>query len=262
MNGVDIMRLSLEEVVDILKGQEKTKVKIKVRRSSWPEDREFEITRQKINLPSVRYIMLPGNIGYLALTGFQRECSDEIEKALLILEQQGMKVLILDLRNNPGGLLEAAVDVVDKFLPEGKLIASSKGRDPFIAKEQKYYSKAEGTHPDYPLFVLVNRGSASASEIVSGALQDHKRATIIGEVTFGKGSVQQLFEVMSTEGKTRLRLTIAKYYLPSGRSIHKEEGSKEGGVKPDIEMKEQDLVPPWNLTLFRNLKKRKRSRNT
>jgi carboxyl-terminal processing protease len=256
VDGVDILRLSLEEVVDKLKRKENTKVKIKVRRLTWPEEREFEIICEKINLPSTRYTMLPGDIGYLALAGFQEESSDEVEAALVKLESQGMKALILDLRNNPGGLLDAAVDVADKFLPGEKLIVSSKGRDPFIAKEQKYYSKDRGTHPDHPLIILVNRGSASASEIVSGALQEHKRGLVIGETTFGKGSVQQLFEVMATEGATRLRLTIAKYYLPSGRSIHREEGSKEGGVKPDIEVKEKELIPPWEMDAAQELEKK------
>jgi carboxyl-terminal processing protease len=242
--------------VDKLKGKENTQVKIKVRRLSWHEEREFTIVREKINVPSTRYTMLAGDIGYLALLGFQQESSDEIEAALLKLESQGMKALIFDLRDNPGGLLNSAVDVTDKFLTGGKLIVTSKGRNPFIGKEEKYYSTGRRTHPDYPLFILVNRGSASGSEIVCGALQEHKRAILIGETTFGKGSVQHPFELESTERKTRLRLTIAKYYLPSGRSIHKEEGSKEGGVKPDIEVKEKDLIPPWELDTALELDKK------
>ena len=256
VDGVDILRLSLEDVVDKLKGKENTQVKIKVRRLSWHEEREFTIVREKINVPSTRYTMLAGDIGYLALLGFQQESSDEIEAALLKLESQGMKALIFDLRDNPGGLLNSAVDVTDKFLTGGKLIVTSKGRNPFIGKEEKYYSTGRRTHPDYPLFILVNRGSASGSEIVCGALQEHKRAILIGETTFGKGSVQHPFELESTERKTRLRLTIAKYYLPSGRSIHKEEGSKEGGVKPDIEVKEKDLIPPWELDTALELDKK------
>jgi len=256
VDGVDILRLSLEEVVDKLKGKENTETKIKVRRSTWPEEKEFVIVREKINVPSTRYIMLPGRIGYVALTGFQEESSAEVESALVKLESQGMKALILDLRNDPGGLLDAAVAIADKFLPGGKLIVTSKGRHPFFGKEEKFYSTGRGTHTEYLLIILVNRGSASASEIVSGALQEHKRAILIGETTFGKGSVQRPFGIKATEGDTRLRLTVAKYYLPSGRSIHREEGSREGGVKPDTEVKEKDLVPPWELDTALELEKK------
>lgn len=241
VDGTDILRLSLEEIVDKLKGKEGTTVVITVRRTGWPEDRDFTIVRESIDLPSVRYEMLPGKIGYLALSGFGREAVQEVENALDDLEKQGMKALIFDLRFNPGGLLDAAVKVADKFLSGRKLIVSSKGRNPFVAPEQKKYSTDEGTHPDFPLYVLVNKGSASASEIFAGAMQEHKRAKVIGETTFGKGSVQQLFEVIATDKKTRLRLTIAKYYLPSGRSIHREEGSDEGGVTPDIESVQPDI---------------------
>jgi len=243
INGLDILRLSLEGVIDKLKGQENTAVTITVRRTGWPKDRDFTITRKSINLPSVRHEMLPGKIGYLALNGFGREAVQEVEDALEALEKEGMKALVFDLRYNPGGLLDAAVKIADKFIKGRKLIVSSKGRNPFVAPEQKYYSQDEGTHPDYPMFVLVNRGSASASEILSGCLQEHKRAKILGETTFGKGSVQQLFEVLATDKKTRLRLTIAKYYLPSGRSIHKEEGSDEGGVAPDITVELPEIPP-------------------
>ncbi len=243
VGGKDILRLSLEEVVDKLKGKEGTPVTITIRRAGWPKDRDFTIVRESIDLPSVLYEMLPGKIGYLRLTGFGREATQEVENALNDLEKQGMKALVFDLRYNPGGLLDAAVKIADKFLSGRKLIVSSKGRNPFVAPEQKYFSHDEGTHPDYPILMLVNKGSASASEILSGCLQEHKRATIIGETTFGKGSVQQLFEVLATDKKTRLRLTVAKYYLPSGRSIHREEGSEEGGVKPDVAAKPPEFPP-------------------
>lgn len=237
VNDRDIRRLSIDEVVDKLKGKEGTPVKISVRRAGWRKDRDYTIMRESINMPSVSYTMLPAKIGYIAFTSFGQEAVEEVEKALSTLERQGMKALIFDVRYNPGGYLEKAVQIADKFLKGGKLIVSSKGRNAFIAPEQKFYSHDAGTHPDFPMLVLINMASASASEILAGCMKDHKRATVIGQTTFGKGSVQQLFPIQATGGKTRLRLTIAKYYLPSGRSIHREEGSKEGGVKPDIEVK-------------------------
>jgi carboxyl-terminal processing protease len=243
VDGHDILRLSIEEVVDKLKGKEGTPVTITVRRVGWPEDRDFTIVRESINLPSVRYEMLPGKIGYLALSSFGSDAVKEVDAALSALDKQGMKALVFDLRYNPGGLLDAAVKVADKFLKGRKLIVSSKGRNPMIAPEETYYSRDEGTEPEYPVYVLVNRGSASASEIVSGALQDHKRATIVGETTFGKGSVQKIFKILATEGKSCVRLTIAKYYLPSGRSIHRDEETGEGGVKPDLEVELPELPP-------------------
>lgn len=243
VNGLDILRLSIDEVVDKLKGEENTPVTITVRRKGWPEDREFTITRKSIDLPSVRHEMLPGKIGYVHFSNFGREAVQEVENALVELEKQGMKALVFDVRYNPGGLLEAAVDIADKFIKGRKLIVSSKGRNPVIAGEEKYFSHDEGTHPDFPMYVLTNKGSASASEILAGCLQEHKRAKIIGETTFGKGSVQRLFEILATDKKTRLRLTVAKYYLPSGRSIHREEGSDKGGVEPDLKVELPDIPP-------------------
>jgi len=244
VEGKSTLDISITDCVNLLKGKEGTSVKIKVWRRTWPKEREFEIVRARIALKTVYYKMLPGGIGYLLLSEFDRKSADEMEKALLALEKDGMKALILDLRNNPGGILDIAVQIADKFLPVGKLIVSSKGRNPLVAPEDKRYSEKE-PHPAYPIVVLVNGGSASASEIVAGALKVHKRATLVGERTYGKGSVQQIFDMEATEGKTKIKMTIALYYLPDGSSIdrssHKDK--ETWGVAPDIQIKEDEFPP-------------------
>ncbi|GIW73263.1 MAG: hypothetical protein KatS3mg102_2805 [Planctomycetota bacterium] len=242
VEGESTFGKTVEELVAKLKGPAGTPVTIKVYRKSWEKERTFTLIREEIQLDSVHFAMLPGGIGYLALSQFGHTAVDEVEKALVELEHQGMRGLILDLRANPGGLLSAAVDIADKFLKDDKLIVYSEGRNPHIAPRREFRTRQASTHPDYPIVVLVNRASASASEIVAGALQDHKRALLVGSRTFGKGSVQQLIKVRATGGQSTLRLTIAKYYLPSGRSIHRDSESGEGGVVPDvlIEPEEED----------------------
>jgi len=235
---------TVEDLVGKLKGLPNTKVKIKVYRKGWQKEKEITLDRREIQLESVHYALLPGKIGYLSLSQFGQTAVQEVEKALVDLEGQGMRALVFDLRANPGGLLSAAVDISDKFLKDNKLIVYSKGRNEYIAPYREFRTQENGTHPDYPMVCLVNHASASASEIVSGALQDHKRAILVGENTFGKGSVQQLMKVKTTNEKSTLRLTIAKYYLPSGRSIHRDEKSGKGGVDPDIVV-ENDTDPTW-----------------
>jgi carboxyl-terminal processing protease len=235
---------TVEELVLKLKGDAKTPVKIKVYRKGWPKEKEFTLYREEIQLESVHYSMLPGKIGYLSLSQFGQNAEQEVENALVELESQGMRALVFDLRANPGGLLQAAVEIADKFLKDHKLIVFSEGRNPQIAPRRDFYTHEGAAHPDYPVVVLVNHASASASEIVAGALQDHHRATLVGENTFGKGSVQQLMKVHATGEKSTLRLTIAKYYLPSGRCIHRDEKTGKGGVDPDIVV-EMDNEPAW-----------------
>ncbi|HVY60376.1 MAG TPA: S41 family peptidase, partial [Planctomycetota bacterium] len=236
---------TVEELVSKLKGLPKTKVKIKVFRKGWQKEREFVLEREEIQLESVHYQMLPGKVGYLSLSQFGQNAEDEVENGLKELEAQGMKALVFDLRSNPGGLLSAAVNISKKFLKDNKLIVFSKGRNEFIAPYREFHADdPNATHPDYPVVVVVNHASASASEIVSGALQDQHRAKLVGENTFGKGSVQQLMKVKATNEKSTLRLTIAKYYLPSGRSIHRDEKTGKGGVDPDIVV-ETDTEPAW-----------------
>jgi len=182
----------------------------------------FTLVRAAVPLPTIRnsYIIRPGT-GYIGLTGgFQRSSDDELSKAMKRLEQQGMRQLILDLRGNPGGLLDQAIDVASEFLPRGQVIVSVKGRteysDPIVYK-------STGSDPTtVPLVVLINRNSASASEIVAGAIQDHGRGLIVGETSFGKGLVQRIFQLPFNTGLT---LTTARYYTPYGRSLQRDYSS-------------------------------------
>ncbi|MHC4871248.1 MAG: S41 family peptidase [Planctomycetota bacterium] len=236
IDGKEIKNNTQKEIIKMLKGKPGTKVKLSVWRRKWNKSHEFTVKRKKINIPSVKSKMLPDDIGYIRIERFGREDSTPVElnSALRRLRKQGMKALILDLSNNPGGMLSTAVKVSDKFLSGGKLIVYSEGK-PGVHNRKEYYSHTFGTEPDYPMVVLVNSSSASASEIVSGALRDHKRATLVGKKTFGKGSVQQLIWVNSTGKRTCLKLTIAKYYLPNGDCIHNK------GIEPDVEVKTPEL---------------------
>ena len=226
IEGKSTKKLSLSEAVKKLRGKPDTDVNITVLRPETRELLDFKITRAIIQIQSVKDVkMLSESIGYIKLTQFQEETSGELEKAMDELEKQGMQALLLDLRNNPGGLLNEAVAVADKFIGGGKLIVSTKGR---IANQNKEYrASSRATHPDIRLVVLINKGSASGSEIVAGAVQDWHRGILLGTTTFGKGSVQS---VLPLKDGSALRLTTAKYYTPNGRSIHKI------GIDPDIEV--------------------------
>lgn len=219
--------IKVNDLVLKLKGKPGSLVHIKVKKFlDGPEASpvEMAIKRNFVTLSSVRYDMLPGKVGYLQLESFGAKASDEIESALNELEKMGMRALVFDLRGNPGGYLNQAVAVCSKFLAKGKLVVYQQGRDGTeIGKRRDFFVEHDGdeAHPDYPLVLLVDENSASASEIVSGCLQVHKRADLVGQRTFGKGSVQQIFPVTATDGKSALRLTIAYYYLPDGRCIHK-----------------------------------------
>jgi carboxyl-terminal processing protease len=180
------------------------------------QELDFRLKRQRIVMPSVRHASVsPDGIGYLQITQFSDPTAKEFAETLARLEKQGMRALVLDLRNNPGGLLTSAIDVCDEFFQPNELIAYTQGRTP--ASREDF--KAAGRHParTYPIAVLVNAGTASAAEIVTGALQDTRRAVVVGERTYGKGSVQSVIELESGEG---MRLTTARYYTPSGRVIH------------------------------------------
>jgi carboxyl-terminal processing protease len=217
--------MTLIEAVKLLRGAKGTDVTISIYREGWRRLKDVTLTRDVIPIKSVRSMMLEEGYGYIRISNFQNKTTSELEKALRELERdKGLKGLVLDLRNNPGGLLDQAVKVADVFLEKG-LIVYTDGR----IKEQKMRFEA---HPDrcsrnYPIAVLVNEGSASASEIVAGALQDHKRAIIIGVRTFGKGSVQTIIPL---EDGSAVRLTTARYYTPNGRSIQAK------GIEPDIEV--------------------------
>jgi carboxyl-terminal processing protease len=218
--------LTMEQCVDRMRGPKKTQVRLMIYREGWDNPKEFKIIRDVIKVVSVKSEMLDSEIGYIKIIQFQGQTTDELEKALKKLEATGIKKLVLDLRNDPGGLLDASVDVSGKFLPKDSLVVYLQGRQ---KTDRKDFLTSEGEKPrDYPMVVLVNTGSASASEIVAGALQDSKRAVIVGTQTFGKGSVQTVFPL---EGGGGIRLTTAKYYTPSGRSI------QNVGITPDIEVK-------------------------
>ncbi|MEF3191510.1 MAG: S41 family peptidase [Campylobacterales bacterium] len=215
------MNMNIDDAVALMRGKPGTKVTLTIYRKSEPKPLVVEITRAIINVQSVAAQMLDGKILYIRITNFDKKVAESVRKE--IERHKNAAGLILDLRNNPGGLLDQAVELVDLFIEKG-VIVSQKGR---VQDENIVYeAKKDGTLlKDKPMVVLINEGSASASEIVSGALQDHKRAVIVGEKSFGKGSVQVILPV---ENKEAIRLTIARYYLPSGRTI------QSVGVTPDV----------------------------
>jgi len=225
--------MTIEQAVDKMRGPKGTQVRLMIMRESWDKPKEFKITRDTIKVQSVKSEMLDDGIGYVKLIQFQGQSADELEKALKGLEAKGMKKLILDMRNNPGGILDASVDVSGKFLPKDSLVVYLQGRQKTDRKD--YLTTSSETPRSYPVVVLVNTGSASASEIVAGALQDSKRALIVGTQTFGKGSVQTVFPLENGGG---IRLTTAKYYTPSGRSI------QNVGITPDVEVKLPTVKEP------------------
>ncbi len=214
MDGKPTDNMTTSEVADLLKGPKGTTVHITILREGSPKPLEFAIVRDEIPRYSVdvHFLIRPG-IGYLHINGFQETTEAETQAAL---DEMGeLKGLILDLRNNPGGLLNEGVGVADKFLKKGQVIVSHHGRN----SPEQVYRAAHGSTKDYPIVVLVNHGTASAAEIVSGALQDHDRGLIAGEPTFGKGLVQTVFRLSENTG---LLLTTAKYYTPSGRLIQRD----------------------------------------
>lgn len=222
--------MTLIDAVKLIRGPKGTEVNITVSREGTDKPLEFIITRDEIPLKSVKYYMLTPDIGYVRVSNFQGKTTDDLSKSLDAIENgREPKGLVLDLRNNPGGLLDQAIKVSDLFLDSG-LIVSTKGRHP----EQDIRELAEKNDKEryYPIVVLVNGGSASAAEIVAGALQDNKRALILGSKTFGKGSVQTVLPLSDGSG---LRLTTARYYTPSGKSI------QASGIIPDIEL---EFIPP------------------
>jgi len=221
--GTDI---PVAEVVNKLRGKPGTKVKIKVQRPKPEKIFEVTITRERIKVRSVHsFRMLPNKLGYIQLVEFSETTGDEFHKALQDLLDKGAEGLVLDLRNNPGGLLDAAVWVAEPFFKAGDLIVYTQGRRP--EDRDNLRSEIDGPPLDLPLAVLINAGSASASEIVAGSLKDTGKAVIVGERSFGKGSVQTIFKLRNGEG---MRLTTARYYTPSGVTIHGK------GVSPNIEV--------------------------
>ena len=218
----DALKWTSAEVSKNVRGQRGTPVNVKIGRAGVEKSVEFTIVRGGVPLPSIRnFFMLRDGVGYVGLTGgFQETTVQELDAAVAELKKQGLKSLIVDLRNNPGGILPQAIEVVSRFVPEGKTVVSVKGRSRY--SQSRDLLTTGGKYEDYPLVVLQNGGSASASEIVSGAVQDYGRGLIVGTESFGKGLVQRVFQLPSGTGLT---LTMARYYTPYGRSLQKDYSS-------------------------------------
>jgi carboxyl-terminal processing protease len=228
INNIQVQGKSLSEAVDLMRGPVGSGIELTVRRRGVKKALTFNITREIIEVQSVKSDLLDNNIGYIRLTSFNDNSSQQIKKQIKKLKKnENLKAFILDLRNNPGGLLSQAIKISDFFLENGEIV-STKSRKK--SENKRWFAKKGDITDGKTLLVLINYGSASASEIVAGALKDHKRAIILGESSYGKGSVQSIIPL---KNKGAIRLTVAKYYLPSGDSI------SEVGVRPDIEVNEE-----------------------
>ena len=250
-------RLKMDAIKDLLRGPRGTEVKLKILRRGWSEPREFQFQRATIKVSSVHYDSLPGKIGYVRLLQFGGSSAEEFVEALDKLEKKGLEGLIIDFRNNPGGYLPVAEKIADLFVRGELPIVTQKGLEGENSPERSSYPTEKNTRTGYPIVCLVNEYSASASEVVSGCLQDYDRAIIVGQRTYGKGSVQRLVGVDSEKG-SMLKITVQYWYLPLGRcinTIRDEKGlvKKEGGVEPDISV-EQKPLPLWQLEERRKLR--------
>jgi len=219
VDGVPVTQMAFDEVAAHVRGQAGTDVVLTIMRDNANQD--ITITRDNIKLKTVGHKMLDNNIGYIQIVSFSEDTANEFNEAYNDLKNQGMKALVLDLRNNPGGLLTTCVEIAKKLVPKGEIVSIVDKQ----GNKETYSSSLEA--PEYPLVVLINKNSASASEILSGAIQDTKTGTIIGNTSYGKGSVQTILPMFEDDA---VKLTIAKYYTPSGRSI---DGT---GITPDIEI--------------------------
>ena len=227
IDDIQVQGKSLSEAVELMRGPVGSGIELTVRRRGEKKALIFEIVREIIQIKSVKAELLDRNIGYIRLTSFNENSGDQIEKEIKRIEKdESVKAYILDLRNNPGGLLSQAIKISDFFLDNGEIV-STKSRKQI--ENRKWFAKKGDITNGKAIIVLINYGSASASEIVAGALKDHKRAILLGENSYGKGSVQSIIP-LKNDGA--IRLTVAKYYLPSGKSI------SEVGVSPDIEVNE------------------------
>ena len=228
INNTQVQGKSLSEAVDLMRGPVGSSIELTVRRRGVKKALTFNITREIIEVQSVKSDLLDNNIGYIRLTSFNDNSSKQIKKKIEKLKKnENLNAFILDLRNNPGGLLSQAIKISDFFLENGEIV-STKSRKK--SENRKWFARKGDITDGKTLLVLINYGSASASEIVAGALKDHKRAIVLGESSYGKGSVQSIIPL---KNKGAIRLTVAKYYLPSGKSI------SEVGVRPDIEVNEE-----------------------
>ena len=226
INDIQVQGKSLMEAVELMRGPVGSELEITIRRIGVKKSIVFKITREIIKIESVKSRLIKNNVGYLRLTSFNENSGDQIKRKIRELNKKKLKGYILDLRNNPGGLLSQAIKITDLFLDHGEIV-STKGRKK--SENRRFFARKGDLTNGKTLIVLINYGSASASEIVAGALKDHKRAIILGENSYGKGSVQSIIQ-LKNDGA--IRLTISKYYLPSGKSI------SEVGITPDIEIEE------------------------
>ena len=227
INGIQVQGKTLSEAVELMRGPVGSKLEITVRRKEVKKALTFEITREIIEVKSVKSKIIDDNVGYIRLTAFNENSSRQVNNIIKKFKKNKIDKYVLDLRNNPGGLLSQAVKISDFFLDNGEIV-STKSRKPY--ENKKYFAKQGDIINGETLIVLINYGSASASEIVAGALKDHKRAIVIGENSYGKGSVQSIIPL---KNQGAIRLTISKYYLPSGKSI------SGTGITPDIEIEEE-----------------------
>ena len=238
VQDVSLKDKSLNDAVKLMRGEPGTKVKVKILREEANQPLDFELTRQIIVSKGIKTQIFNGEIGYLRLSSFQSNSTANVRDAIYKLRKDTgkmMSALILDLRNNPGGVLGAAVGISDLFLESGKIVYT-KGRT--NNSDLEYFANSEDILEGLPLYVLINGGSASASEIVAGALQDHQRATIYGEKSFGKASVQSIQEMIDGSA---LKLTTARYYTPNDRHIH------GNGIEPDIKVEFEEIDQPNSL---------------
>ncbi len=225
--------LNINDAVKRMRGQKGSKVTLTIMREGFEKPKEFPVVRDIIQVRSVRFNLMDGGYGYVRIAQFQEKTDDDLSKALKTMKEEykgELKGLLLDMRNDPGGLLDQAVKVADHFVPEGQMIVYTEGREK--DSKMQFTAKKSSKEANYPIVVLINGGSASASEIVAGALQDHKRAIIMGTQSFGKGSVQTIIPLSDDSG---LRLTTARYYTPKGRSIQAK------GITPDITVEAVEL---------------------
>ena len=228
INDIQVQGKSLSEAVDLMRGPVGSGIELTVRRRGVKKAITFNIIREIIEVKSVKADLIDNNIGYIRLTSFNDNSSQQIKKEVKKLKSnKNLKAFILDLRNNPGGLLTQAIKITDFFLENGEIVSTKSRKQ---NENRRWFAKKGDIISGKTLVVLINYGSASASEIVAGALKDHKRAIILGENSYGKGSVQSIIPL---KNKGAIRLTVSKYYLPSGKSI------SEVGVRPDIEVNEE-----------------------
>lgn len=244
IDNTEVKGRNLTQVVNLIKGRPKTKVTLQVKRDGFEQLLDFELERTAIKIKNVDYALIEGsNIGYMKIKNFDSKTAGDTAEAVRYLKQAGAEKFIVDLRYNPGGLLSSAVELSDLFIEKGKIIVSTKGRSG-KEDEQIFYSDSDPLVSE-ELVVLVNKGSASASEIFAGAIRDNKRGKLLGEKTFGKGSVQKTFQLDDNIG---MAVTVAKYYTPSGEMIHKK------GIAPDYAV-EQYMMTPQDVEAVKLIRK-------